>query len=197
MLDTYGRKFVQPAFNKLGKVLIHWKLKPIQITIIALLIGLMTSGFIWFDMPIIAVSLLWISGIFDVLDGTVARLSHQKSDLGAFLDITFDRLVEIALIVILAFKYADARMSLVILSVSIVLSMTIFLTVASFNKNTGEKSFYYQAGVAERTEGFIFFTLLILIPKHITWITLLFAGVILFTSGQRFIEGLKLLKRRI
>lgn len=76
---------------------------------------------------------------------------------------------------------------------SIVLSMTIFLTVGALTDNKGMKSFYYQAGLAERTEGFILFSFMILMPDLLWWTTGLFVIIELFTALQRFMEARKVL----
>ncbi len=57
----------------------------------------------------------------------------------------------------------------------------------------GVKSFYYQAGMMERTEGFIGFTLMILLPQYMVWISTIMATLIVFTGLQRFNEARKLL----
>jgi len=194
MLDTHGRKYVQPLFNKLGKVCVKHGLKPIPITFIALGFGILTCFFIGMDLYLLGIIALWISGIFDVLDGTVARLTGTSSDFGAFLDITFDRLVELGIIMMLALKFPEQGFPFLMLTATIVLSMTIFLTIGGFAKNHTEKSFYYQAGMAERTEGFVFFTLMMLLPQYIMWIIYVFATTILITSIQRFMDGVRLLR---
>ena len=60
-------------------------------------------------------------------------------------------------------------------------------------KKKGVKSFYYQAGVAERSEGFIFFSLMILIPSYLGIITNIFSILIIITAIQRFLEAKRLL----
>ena len=73
------------------------------------------------------------------------------------------------------------------------MSMTIFLTVGALSEKKGVKSFYYQAGVAERSEGFIFFSLMILIPSYLGIITNIFSILIIITAIQRFLEAKRLL----
>lgn len=71
--------------------------------------------------------------------------------------------------------------------------MTIFLTVGALSEKKGVKSFYYQAGVVERSEGFIFFSLMILIPSYLGIITNIFSILIIITAIQRFLEAKRLL----
>ncbi len=109
------------------------------------------------------------------------------------MDITFDRIVETCMILVLVLKYVDARMSFIILLICVIISMTIFLTVGALVEKKGIKSFYYQAGVAERSEGFIMFSLIILLPKYILFFTNIFSFIIFITIIQRIVEAKKLL----
>ena len=144
-------------------------------------------------MNIIAVLTLWISGYLDAVDGAIARKTNTTSLFGTLMDITFDRIVETCMILVLALKYVDARMSFIILLICIIISMTIFLTVGALVEKKGIKSFYYQAGVAERSEGFIMFSLIILLPKYILFFTNIFSFIIFITIIQRIVEAKKLL----
>lgn len=194
MLDTYGRKYVQFLFDGPAKMLSKTKVTPIHITLGAFILGMGAAISLYFNMIYLSVILLWFSGYLDALDGTLARITRKSTELGAFLDITFDRMVELAIVMAFAFNSPEISKMLVVLVSSFLLSISIFLTVGSFAKNTGEKSFHYQAGVTERTEGFIFFTLMILIPSFRLEIGYLFAGLVLFTAGQRYLEAIKILK---
>lgn len=193
MLDTHGRKYVQPVIEISAKALLKLGLTPNQVTMISFFIGVSTGLFIYFDQPIIAVAVLWLSGFLDVVDGTMARLT-KPSSWGTVLDVTLDRLVEISVIIGIAFAFPDLMWALLLLSVSIIFSMTIFLTVGAVSEKKGMKSFYYQAGLAERTEGFILFTLMILVVNHLLLITLIFLAVEIFTGLQRLLEARKILK---
>ena len=193
MLDTHARKYVQPAIEKSADVLLDRGFSADGVTKVAFVIGLSTGAFIYFDQPILALIALWISGYLDVVDGTMARKT-KTSPWGTLLDISFDRMVEISLILALAFRYPDSMWALLLLSVSIIIAMTIFLTVGALSDKQGVKSFYYQAGLAERTETFILFTLMILFPAYLTAITLFFVAIQIITISQRMTEARRLLK---
>jgi hypothetical protein len=72
--------------------------------------------------------------------------------------------------------------------------MTVFLTVGAVAEKSGIKTFYYQPGLAERTEGFILFSLMIVFPDYLIAIGLVFLGVEIFTAVQRLTEAGKILK---
>jgi archaetidylinositol phosphate synthase len=197
MLDTHARKWVQPVIGHTAKRFLRWGLTANQVTWAAFVIGATTGFFIYLNMPIAAVFLLWISGYLDAVDGSMARIKKQTSAWGTLLDITLDRIVELSVIIGLAALYPDARFLLLLLTASIVFSMTIFLTVGALTEKKGMKSFYYQAGVAERTEGFILFTLMILLPYWLLWTTTLFLIVEIFTGLQRLVEARRILKDEV
>lgn len=192
MLDTKGRKYVQPVINKIADMFLKLGLKADTATFIALLLGLSASFTLYFGYNILAVILLWLSGLMDAVDGTIARKT-KSTPFGTLIDIVFDRIVEISIIIVSALKYPGCRFSMVILLSSIILSMTVFLTVGALSEKHSEKSFYYQPGLAERTEGFIFFSLMMLMQKHISIIAILFALTIFYTAAQRVIEAKKIL----
>ena len=185
MLDTHARKYVNPIIELGAEFLLKLKLTPNNVTILALLLGVSTSIFLYFDMQIIAVTLLWVSGYLDAVDGAMARRSNSSSSFGTLL--------EVSIVLVLGLKFVDVRYNLIVLTVCILMSMTIFLTVGALSEKKGVKSFYYQAGVAERSEGFIFFSLMILIPSYLGIITNIFSILIIITAIQRFLEAKRLL----
>jgi archaetidylinositol phosphate synthase len=194
MLDTHARKWVQPTIDATAKSLLNMGLSPNQVTWLAFLIGVTTGVWIAVDLPIVAVILLWFSGYLDAVDGSMARMRKLTSAWGTLLDITFDRIVELSVIIGLAVLFPDSQFLLLLLTASIVFSMTVFLTVGALTEKKGMKSFYYQAGLAERTEGFILFTLMILLPQWLLWITGIFVVIEIFTALQRLMEARRILK---
>lgn len=192
MLDTHARKYVQPNIERAAKILLKMGLSANHVTTMAFIIGITSGLLIYLNHPSWAVFVLWLSGFLDAVDGTMARRT-KPSSWGTLLDISFDRLVEISVILGLAFRYHDSMWALLLLSVSIIYAMTIFLTVGALSEKQGVKSFYYQAGLAERTEGFILFTLMILFNKYLTALTLLFFALEMFTTFQRLREAKKIL----
>ncbi|WP_342748042.1 CDP-alcohol phosphatidyltransferase family protein [Melghirimyces profundicolus] len=185
---------MQPWIERIARWFLRWGLSANQVTWLAFGIGLPVGWFIVWDHPVMAVFLLWISGILDAVDGTMARQEQRTTPWGTLLDLTFDRLVELSVIVGLAFRWPDARLVLLLLTASIVFSITVFLTVGALSEKKGIKSFYYQAGLAERTEGFLLFSLMILFPDWLPNTTALFLAVELFTAFQRMSEARRLLK---
>lgn len=195
MIDTHARKYIQEPINILSRGLSKLKVTPNMITLLSLIVGVLAAlSYIFLDSIILSIILLWTSGLLDVVDGTLARLTNKQSSFGTILDISFDRIVEICLIMALVLKNPDISFLSIILLALILLSMTIFLSVGALAQNDGYKSFKYQAGLAERTEGFVMFSLIMIFSQHQVILMIVFCLIIFITIIQRFIEAYKLLK---
>lgn len=191
MLDTYCRKYFDKYFEKTAAFLLKLNFIPTHITVIALVTGLFASLQYYSGHIVISLVLLWFSGYLDAVDGAMARKSKTITKTGTLLDIFFDRVVELAFIVVFALKHSDATFALLCLSCTIVLSMSVFLTSGMLIENKGRKSFHYQAGLMERTEGFIMFTVMMALNSFMKELSFLYAALILFTAIQRLIEAIK------
>lgn len=196
MLDTHGRAAVQPIISKIAHYLLYIGLNANQVTYIAFIIGLMASVLVYLGHPIAGVAVLWLSGFLDAVDGSMARQSKTSSSWGTVLDVTFDRVVEAGILVALALLHSDPKvlMLFLLLAISIIFTMTIFLTVGALSEKESFKSFYYQPGLAERTEGFILFSLMVIFQSHLVFWTIIFIGVEVTTGIQRLLEARKILK---
>lgn len=194
MIDTYARKYAQPVIQRTARTFLGIGLSANQVTWTAFVIGVISSVLVYFQRPVTAVILLWLSGYLDAVDGSMAREQKQLSAWGTLLDVTFDRIVELGIIVALAIRHPQAQLLLLLLTAGIVFSMTVFLTVGALSEKKGMKSFYYQAGLAERTEGFILLSLMTLFPHGLLWITGVFVFVEVITGLQRMFEARQLLK---
>ena len=72
--------------------------------------------------------------------------------------------------------------------------MTVFLTSGMLAKPRGTKSFYYQAVLMERTEGFVAFTAMMVFPPALEALTWIYCGLIGITILQRLWEARRMAK---
>ena len=193
MLDSKARRLVEPLIGWTADKFLSINLSPNQVTWLAFLIGVATGLFIYLDLFIMAIIFLWLSGFLDAVDGSMARQVNNTTSWGTLLDITFDRVVEISFIIGLALRFSEIQFFIIFMTSSIILSMTIFLTVGALSRKEGIKSFYYQAGFAERTEGFILFSVMLIFPEVISIIAIIYTVAVLFTALQRMLEAKRLL----
>ncbi len=194
VLDSRMRKYIQKAMDGIAKYSGLIYLHPNVITTIAFILGLGCAFAISRGFSIIAFCLLWVSGTLDVLDGTVARLTGKSSQFGAYLDMIFDRMVEAAIIVGFFFLAPEHALTYLFFFVAVLFNFTTFMLAGNLFKNTGVKSMHYDFGLAERTETFIFFSLLILFPSYIVIILNVFNAIVFLTGIVRIIRIAKALR---
>jgi archaetidylinositol phosphate synthase len=189
MIDTKLRGKIQPVFDQVGRGFVYLKIKPNQITVAALLFGLFAGGLIAFGYLIPALLFLWLSGFLDVLDGTVARIMKKSSNIGAFLDLIFDRLVEAGIVMGFFFLRPDDAFFYLLFFVSVLFNFSTFMVAGALFQNTGSKSMHYDIGLAERTETFLCFSAMLIWVNHSAYILFVFTLLIFLTGIIRFFES--------
>ncbi len=188
MIDSNARKYVQRSFDNVAKFLKIINLHPNTVTVFAFLLGVAACVLLSLGYNIHALVLLWLSGIFDVLDGTVARLTGKSSNLGAYLDLVFDRLVEGLIILGFYFFMPQFALSYLIFFVGMVFNFSTFMLAGTLFKNSGNKSMHYDVGIVERTECFIFFSAMMVFPLYIPYILNLFNALMILTGIIRMVK---------
>lgn len=183
----YQRLLVDPIAIKIKELI-----QPNTITILAGLFGILIIPALNSHNITLAIILLIASGYCDTLDGTIARFTNKSTDFGTILDIMTDRIVEFS--VVLGLYLIDpihrAIWCLLMLG-SILLCISSFLVVGIFSENRSNKNFYYSPGIIERAEAFIFFTLMMLLPKFFTYISILFILLVSLTAIIRIYQFYK------
>ncbi len=182
MIDTNARKSFQNGFDTLSKRSGLTKINPNSITVAALVVGLIAAAFLAIGNTFVSLILLWISGLLDVLDGTVARLTGKSSKFGAYMDLVFDRLVEAGIIIGCYIFMPQFALTYLLFFAGAMFNFSTFMLAGSLFKNNGKKGMHYDVGLVERTESFIFFSLIILFPSYI-FITLNVFNLLMFITG--------------
>jgi len=191
MLDTYGRQHISKFIDKIAIYLYEKNITANTVTSIALIIGITSAIALFFSKILLSLFLLWLSGLLDVVDGNLARISQMSTQKGMLFDIFFDRIVESSILITISILYVNLRLNIIFLFFAILMSMTVFLISGNIIENTSQKSFHYQAGLMERTEGFIMLSLIIIFQNSIT--INIFTVLVLITVIQRFSETLNYL----
>lgn len=94
--------------------------------------------------------LMLAGGVFDLIDGVVARHHGTSSSFGAFLDSTLDRLVDIAVLLGVIVHYAGEGAPELVLAGSIALAASVLTSYAKARAETMIPSL--DAGFFERGE---------------------------------------------
>ncbi len=88
--NALPRGWVTPLAVALGKM----GLTPNDLTILGLILSMVAGVTLAFGYMLLGGVLILISGLFDLMDGALARHIKQASPFGAILDSTFDRFGE-------------------------------------------------------------------------------------------------------
>lgn len=78
---------------------------PNSVTVLGFLFNLITAGVLATGHLSTGGALLLVAGVFDMLDGALARVSARQSDFGAFLDSLLDRYSEATVLLALIFVF--------------------------------------------------------------------------------------------
>ncbi len=105
VLEGYRERF-RPQIERLGRPFLAWR--PNALTAVALAVAVVAAVLAalvrwtgpWLFLPVSA--LVLVSGLFDVVDGEVARATGRTSVRGDFLDHLSDRYADVALVLGLA-----------------------------------------------------------------------------------------------
>ena len=175
------RSQVRPFVDSIGKVLGKTGLSPNVWTVVGFFFALL-AGILYGlrpSEPYLAALAIIVSGIFDVLDGSVARVTGRVTKAGSFNDSTLDRLAEAAIYAgIIYGSYTSSLLVLLALSFSL---------LVSYARAKGDSLFVTLSGVgigerAERLIALIVFSLI-----GYVWIGVLVVLVLaIITFVQRY-----------
>ena len=99
---------VRQLLYPLVRLLSTLRIRPDTLTVLGWALSLCSAVLFGLGYVRIAGLVMLLGGLFDALDGAVARESNRMSAFGAFLDSTLDRLSEAAIFVGIVFFYAAA-----------------------------------------------------------------------------------------
>ena len=173
----------------LNTVLVKSRLKPNNLTWIALTISVIAAAAIATNQLLIGGFLVLLSGLFDILDGALARLTNQATRFGALLDSTFDRISDA--IVLLGFLVLYIRSGGYIEIVLIFLALVGALLTSYIRARAEGIGVNCPVGLFTRTERVIILALGLLL-NPLCKFSILIALVILIvlgfvTVGQRLV----------
>lgn len=172
-----------------------YAIHPTTITGLALMVGLISALLLTQQQYLWGLACWLGNRILDGFDGTMARLNHQQSDLGGYLDIMGDFVV-----------YAFIPLALVVGSPTPANYLSLGFLLGAFYINSA--SWMYLAAILEKrqqgakinreltsitmppaliggAETIIFYCLFILFPQYLTWLFGLMSVLVLVSVGQR------------
>ncbi len=195
MLNKFARAFATRLLTPIASFFLRIGLTPDMVTWIGT-IGVCVGALYFFPRGEFVAGVLFIAVfvIFDLLDGTMARISGTSSTWGAFLDSTLDRIADGAVFGGLMLFYA--RQPGESITTWATLACLIFGFVTSYARARAEGLGLTGAntGIAERADRLVVVLLVTLVvglfglPNDVLGVTLwLLALASAFTVGQRML----------
>ncbi len=194
MFDGRLRAIIDPPLDAAGRALARRGFCADHVTLAGLALGLGCALAVYLRHDVAALLLLAASRLFDGLDGAIARAT-KPSDRGGFLDIACDFLFYGA--VPLAFALRDPTVNAL---PAAALLFAFYVNGASFlafavmaakrgleTTQSGVKSLYFTAGLAEGAETIACFAAMMLWPGWFPVLALAFAALTLMTALSRAI----------
>jgi archaetidylinositol phosphate synthase len=137
----------------------------------------------WNFAAVVGGILLLVSGFFDIVDGSVARITKRISNKGAFLDSVFDKIAEVIIFGGIALgQLADSFWCLVALGLSLLVSYTRARAESLGGKLKG-------IGIGERAERLLIIAIIGMIPvrEAMQWAVIIVSIVAGITLAQRMV----------
>ncbi|MEJ2250246.1 MAG: CDP-alcohol phosphatidyltransferase family protein [Candidatus Lokiarchaeota archaeon] len=202
MPSKYRLRYIfRPIIKVLAKALVKLHLSPNQATILMLIMSL--CGFfslVFLSDFILFAIFVFLTGIFDGIDGMIARLTEKRTSYGGFFDSVMDRFSEFFILLALLINFWNQKLWIFIdMRLVIVLSIIASLMI-SYTRARAENLFKddYDYGLMARSERLFYLFLTMLIAYFINFATLfLFIYMLLVwaTAIFRFIKIEKIISR--
>jgi CDP-diacylglycerol--glycerol-3-phosphate 3-phosphatidyltransferase len=128
---TYTRAIGLSA-NKIIRLIVRGlalsKINPNVLTFLGLVINMVAAGFLAFGHFRTAGFVIIFAGLFDMVDGRVARETNQVTRFGGFFDSVLDRYSDIALLVGLLVYYGTINRSSYVVLTAIVMAASVMIS---------------------------------------------------------------------
>ena len=181
------RQLIRPLARVLSSIRVH----PDALTIAGWVLSVCAATLFALGYTKTAGAVMLFAGLFDALDGAVARESNLMSSFGAFLDSTLDRLSESAIFVGIVFFYASSSMPYEALLAGVAMS---FSLITSYTRARAEGlGFECEVGLLERAGRVVILSLFSLTGFLIAGVGLVAVGA-LVTTAQRIFHVRRLTK---
>ena len=194
MLDTALRPRKDGIFEPLVR-LVAPRISANWLTVLALVASVGAAGAAWRNLSLVSVAAWLLSRIFDGLDGAVARIRQETSDLGGYLDILGDT-IGYAIIPVGVALGQDARATWIALGVfgAMLYINTIswsFLAAILEKRGRGAAAgseittITMPPALVEGAETIVLYSAFLLFPKLAAWIFALFSLLLVINVAQR------------
>ena len=181
---TLGKYFTEPVVTVLEKI----HITPDALTVIGFLITIIAAVLVVLKYPFAAGWVVLFAGLFDMLDGALARRTNKVTKFGGVLDSTLDRVSEAAVLIGIAIFYANRHSTwgVAVTGITLISSqLPSYIRAKAENLNING-----EIGLFTRPERVVLLALGLLLAgiTNVLLIALIIIAVLsFFTAGQRLL----------
>ena len=182
MRRALGKYFTEPIVT----VLVKTHLTPNAVTCLGLLITITAAVLVAIGNPFAAGFVVLFAGLFDMLDGALARRTNRVTKFGGVLDSTLDRISEAVVLIGIAVFYANHQSTW---GVALAAITMISSQLVSYIRAKAEAlNIKCEIGIFTRPERVVILSIGLLLSRfnNVLLIALaIIAALSFFTAGQR------------
>ena len=184
LIPSVIRSAFRAMISPIARGLAAGKVHPNAITIVGVIPAILSGyAFAGGDIRTGGI-LLGLSGLLDLMDGQVARLSNKMTKFGAILDSTLDRYAEIAVFVGLAVYFRDSSTLYVV-----VLALGGSLMVSYVRARAEGLDTPCMGGLLQRPERLVILVVGALVgPRYLEWAIWIIAVLANITAFERLLR---------
>ena len=169
--------------------LVRWlsvmRVRPDTLTVVGWTLALCAAVLFGLGHARVAGLVMLTGGVFDALDGAVARETNRMTSFGAFLDSTLDRISEAAVFVGLIFFYAGADRPYETLIAAVAMT---FSVLTSYTRARAEGlNISCEVGLLERAGRVVILSVCSIVGLPTVGLVLVAAGAVV-TTTQRILH---------
>lgn len=195
-----------PAFQERARRIAEYVVRPLaalgltpnMATLIGLLLNALAATILAFGQLRLGGVALLIAGLFDMVDGALARVRNQKTTFGAFFDSTIDRYSEgLTLLGVIVYALRQPPSAIHDWEIALAYLAALGSLMVSYARARAEGlGLTLKTGLMARPERVLLLAggLLIGGAGWLVWTLLLLAATSVFTSAQRVVDVARMLR---
>jgi phosphatidylglycerophosphate synthase len=152
-MDSRVRKIFRPIVHLIALILNRLGFPPNSITLLSLLFAIAAFFAFFVEALGMAIIFIFLSGLFDGVDGELAKISGRKTKFGGFLDSVLDRYAD-GFIVLGAAMYLEFQSGIFFIDPIILGILTIvgFIMVSYTRARAEKEGIACEVGIGARSE---------------------------------------------
>jgi CDP-diacylglycerol--glycerol-3-phosphate 3-phosphatidyltransferase len=187
MMEEKSRSKVKKIADRAGVKLGRIGFTPNSLTFLTLISGILAAYAIYAGYFLYGVILILLSGVFDFLDGSVARAVNKVTRFGAMLDSVVDKVTELAI-------YFAIALYDPVLFLPASLAMSMFMLSSYVSKHAVSIGAKGGGGFLQRKERIFLMIVGLAFFGYMRYILYLIAMFSIFTAVQRLWRTGKILR---